>query len=178
MNYEGPPIPEKIELLPGMSELTIRRRWRSWRILPLFLFAIAWDSFLVFWYTMALSGKGAPWLAIIFPIGHVAVGIGITYFVVASFLNVTDVVLSSSRVRVRTYPLPWHRTRDLNPGEIVDTRVKYAGRNQTCATYDLRYRTRENRERKLVTGLSEDEAEYLDFQVRKTLGLNARTSID
>ena len=172
MKTEGPPIPDRIELLPGLDALTIRRRWRSWRVVPLLLFVVAWDSFLVFWYSMALSGKGAPWIAIVFPIGHLAVGIGLTYFAIASLFNNTDVILSSSRVTVRTYPLPWPADRELSPGDIADTRVKPAGRTLNTDTYEIRYRTRANREKKLVGGgLTDDEAVFIEYHIRKTIGL-------
>ena len=172
MKTEGPPIPDRIELLPGLDALTIRRRWRSWKLVPLLIFVIAWDSFLFFWYSMALSSKGAPWIAIVFPIGHLAVGVGLTYFVIASLLNNSDVILSPSRAAVRTYPIPWPADRELSPGDIADTRVKPAGRTLNTDTYEIRYRTRANREKKLVGGgLTDDEAVFIEYHIRKTIGL-------
>src|SRR5438445_5351048 len=62
----------------------MRRRWfRPMHVFLLF-FCIAWDSFLVFWYSMAIFAPapgGFDIIAIVFPICHVAVGVGLTYAV-------------------------------------------------------------------------------------------------
>lgn len=169
---KDPPIPEGMHVVAtGLNTVQIRRTWRSWKVIPLAIFAVVWDSFLFFWYSVALAGKGTPLFAIIFPLGHVAVGLGITYFVVCSLLNQTDIEISPSVVRVKTHPLPWLGDRELAPTGIIDTRIKESYSKNGTFTYEVRYRTCDNRERTLVAGLSDDQAEFVNYHVRMSLGL-------
>src|SRR5437660_1656331 len=105
MAPKAPSIPEGLDLLAAPQGVIIRRRWFSWEVIPLLIFAIVWDSILFFIYSHAFSGKNTSWIVILFPLGHVAVGVWITYYVLCSFLNVTDVILSPDAVRVSTHPL-------------------------------------------------------------------------
>ena len=98
----------------------VRLSWGWWRWSYLFLvfFAIAWDGFLVFWYAMAVFGPGPghsafSWFAILFPICHVAVGVGLTYFLIAAMLNRTTVELDQSLLTTRVGPVPWLGNRAL-----------------------------------------------------------------
>jgi hypothetical protein len=99
-------------------DLTIGWRWYTHAIWFLVFFAIIWDGFLFVWYTVAigqlLSGKG-DWSAVImlvFPTLHLLVGVGITYAVFATFLNRTEVKLSSGELTVYQGPLPvWGNKR-------------------------------------------------------------------
>jgi hypothetical protein len=166
-----PAIPEGIDILPKMNELVIVRRWFSWRIVPLIFFAIAWDSFLIFWYASAFTGKNVPWLAIVFPIGHVAVGVGLTYFVVASLVNKTGLTLSPDHVRVQTAPLPWPHNQTLRPGDIRSVWVQSAGRNNGQPRFAVHFRNSKNRSKKLLSGLNEEQAAFIEHHLNATLGL-------
>src|SRR5262245_34370871 len=89
------PLPERMIVMHGAAgdaelasyrtaagaprEVTIEWRWfRPAQHLFALLFAVCWDAFLVFWYTTA-AVSGGPWLVFVFPLIHVAVGVGITY---------------------------------------------------------------------------------------------------
>lgn len=105
------PLPAQFSLDDDGRNLTIRQRWFHPALFFLLFFAIAWDSFLVFWYSMALGNQGPPggfrWLMIIFPIAHVAVGVGITYGTLAGFLNTTVIRVADGWLSVQHGPLPW-----------------------------------------------------------------------
>jgi hypothetical protein len=167
-----PAIPDKIDLIANMTGTTIRRTWLGWSVVPLAIFCIAWDSFLFFWYSMALGGDKAPWIAIVFPVGHVAVGIGLTYYVVASLLNKTDLTISPAKVTVSSYPIPWGARKEVDTGDIVNVRVKYTSSNNGNPSYGIRYTNRNNREKSLIRGgLSDDQAEFIVYHLRKILNL-------
>lgn len=86
--------------------LTIRRRWFEAQHVFLLFFCIAWDAFLVNWYGMAFAGD-APLIMVVFPIAHVAVGVGLTYYVLAGFLNRTTIEVTDGMLLVRHGPMPW-----------------------------------------------------------------------
>jgi len=167
-----PAIPEKIDVIANPSELTIRRKWLGWDVVPLAVFCVAWDSFLFFWYSMALGSGKAPWIAIVFPVGHVAVGVGLTYSLIASLFNTTDLSISASKVIVTTYPIPWGAKKEVNTDDIVDVRIKYTSSSNGKSSYGIRYQNKIKREKNLIRGgLNDDQAEFIEYQIRKTLNL-------
>jgi len=165
-------IPEGLDLVEAQDGTTLLRKWRSWKVVPLIFFVIAWDSFLIFWYGMAFTSKEAPWLMIVFPIGHVAVGVGLTYYVLASLFNKTRIVCNPLGVRVRTSPIPWFGgnkmvwTQEIGHLRIRD---KYDANNPT--TYMVMYADNNRKERRLVAGLPEwEQADFIARVVSATVG--------
>lgn len=105
-------------------ELTIRWSWYTHAIWFLVFFAIFWDGFLIVWYSIGIReflGKGQiNWgmiIMLVFPILHVAVGIGITYAVLVTFLNRTVVRVSGGELSIYQGPLPVWGNRRLS---IID----------------------------------------------------------
>ena len=85
-------------MVPRPKDITIRKkdgrvelswRWFSLKYLFLLCFVIAWDGFLLFWYSMAFGSGDAPWIMFVFPIAHLAVGIVLTYTTLAGLFNRT-----------------------------------------------------------------------------------------
>ena len=100
------PIPESVRIEKDGKGAVIIQRWFSWKYIPMVFFCLVWDSFLCFWYTAVLGGN-APWIFIVFPIGHLAVGIGITYSTLAGFLNRTCLELTKDKLSIWFESLPW-----------------------------------------------------------------------
>lgn len=104
-------------------DLSIRWRWYTHAIWFLVFFAIVWDGFLLVWYAAVLRSVGKAdgpgfWIGLLFPLIHVAVGIGITYACVACFFNRTEIKLASSELSVWNGPLPSFGNRAVNSMEI------------------------------------------------------------
>jgi len=172
-------IPEGLDLIDSINLTTIRRVWISWKVAPLIIFAIAWDSFLVFWYSVAFKGH-TPWIMVVFPIGHVAVGLGLTYFVIASLFNKTDIECNPLGVLVKTYPLPWIGNCAVRAEDIkgIVVRERFGNRsgnqfgNQGSMTYSVMYIDSSRKEKKLVKGLTAlEQATFIAQVIRNTLGL-------
>jgi hypothetical protein len=113
-------------------------RWFKWDYVGLLLFCVFWDGFLVFWYTIAFT-KGGPLMMKLFPILHVAVGVSLTYTVLAGFLNRTRVEVSpGGELSVRHFPLPWVRNRRIPPGQIEQLFCEESSwRNNNRRTFHL-----------------------------------------
>jgi hypothetical protein len=114
----GPvPRPERFRIATT-GGLDVSWHWFSPKYLFLALFCVAWDSFLVFWYGTVLF-TGGPWIAVVFPVVHVAVGVGLTYSVLAHFLNRTRVSVDGDVLRVRHAPLPWAGARAIPVHDVA-----------------------------------------------------------
>lgn len=138
-------------------------------------FAVLWDSFLFFWYSQALGRDETPWIAVVFPLGHVAAGIGITYYVIAASVNTTDVTISESLVEVASGPVPWLGDRSITVDQFTAVLVRERRGSRGARTYSVMYADRQRKERTLLKGLPRlDQAEFIADTIRDTLALDAK----
>ncbi|OGG55453.1 MAG: hypothetical protein A3F84_14975 [Candidatus Handelsmanbacteria bacterium RIFCSPLOWO2_12_FULL_64_10] len=155
--------------------LVITWRWFSLKYIFLTVFVLFWDGFLIFWYSMAL--RSDDWLPILFPIIHVAVGVGLTYSVLAGYLNKTRIQVTPRSLEIEHGPLPW-------PGKRLEAsyvkqlyckeRIQHS-RNSTSYSYELRAVTHDGGDRKLLKGLEEaEQALYLEQEIEKFLRIEDR----
>jgi len=166
------PIPEGLDLITDYQGVVIRRKWFSHVVWFILLFVIVWDSFLITWYSSVTRIDGKDLFSLlfyIFPLGHVAVGVGLTYFCVCVFFNTTDILARPDHLQIITYPLPWIGSkvvsrRDLN-GFLV--RERWSNNNNynngaRSVTYKVSYVDTDNREQTLLARLSNrEQAEYI-----------------
>lgn len=169
------PIPANIELLEERGNLVIRKKWFSPAVFLLLFFCIMWDGFLVFWYLGATRMDTVPLMHILFPLGHVAVGAGLTYFTVAGFVNKTDIIISPMQLVVRIQPLKW-------PGEgtyfISDVKQLYTyekvrkTKNGHSITYEVRMLDNHDQQKTLVRGLeNKNQGIYIEKEIEKIIGI-------
>jgi len=132
------PIPEKLRVQELGRDLRISWRWFQPAILFLVPFCIAWNSFLVGWYSIAAGSNGPPGafkiIFVLFPIGHVAVGLGLLYVCLVGILNRTTIDVTRGTIRVSHGPLPGKRGRTLS---IDDVDQLYVKRNGDAKSYSL-----------------------------------------
>ncbi|RBP35886.1 hypothetical protein DES53_11952 [Roseimicrobium gellanilyticum] len=173
------PLPPGLQIEEGALGLNIKRRWFSWIVLFLIPFCIAWDSFLVFWFTGVLSkGGDVPWIVVVFPIAHVAAGVGMTYFTLATLMNSTRISLESGLMRVRHGPLPWRGNQDIDASSLDQlfckekvNRVK----NGVHYTYEVWAVLRDGTSRKILgVSLDRDQALYIEQKLEQALGIKDR----
>lgn len=167
------PMPQGIEVLSEGGTTILRKRWWSWGVLFLLFFAVFWNGFMVAWFGIAI--KKGLWPMALFGSIHAAVGLGMAYFVVASFVNVTDVVIAPGELRVRSHPLPWMGNRSLSTADIAQlytTSVTHRTRHGSRTSYQVHVIDRAGRESKLLTGLSsQEQGLFVEKTVEETLGL-------
>lgn len=153
--------------------LRIRWRWFSGMFLFLAFFCVAWDSFLIFWYSIAFTQKGVPWLIVVFPVAHVAVGIGLTYFTIAGFVNSTTVEVGQEKLSVRHFPLPWGGNRTIPAADIVQLHCEQKtsrNDNTTTFTYNLFATLKTGTRIKLLSGFTDPgEPKMLEQVIEKRL---------
>lgn len=171
-------LPEGLRCEEGVAETVITRRWFTPAVLFLIFFCVAWDSFLVFWYSMAFTQRGVPWIMVVFPVAHVAVGVGLTYFVIASLLNRTVITAGRGSLSVRHGPVPWRGGGAWRQGEIDQLFCKAKqvnGKNGESTNYELHAVLRAGQTQKLVgIGMTEEQVLYLEQKLEKALNIQDR----
>jgi predicted RNA-binding Zn-ribbon protein involved in translation (DUF1610 family) len=178
------PIPSKLHVEELGDELTIRWRWFSPAVFFLLPFCIAWNAFLVGWYSLAFGNDmdmpGAMRLVfLIFPLAHVAVGVGLAYAVLIMLLNSTTVNVQRGELLVRHGPIP-------SPGNatipVDDIEQIYCGvdiskgsKGKPGVTYPLRAMLKSGRVVDLLPRNSEhDVARAVEHLIERHLGIEDR----
>ena len=167
----------KVQERPG--ELEISWRWFRWEHVFHAVFCAVWDSFLIFWYSMAFTHppKGAgSWLVILFPAAHVAVGVGLTYNTLAGFWNRTTVRATPERLSIHHGPIPWSGNRAIPLSELRKLHVADGPRNRRnyVAAYLLLAVTQRGEELKLLSVDDSSQAQFLKQQIESFGGMSAR----
>lgn len=172
-----------LELPPGMAltrtpyGVEITRRWFSPVVLFLIPFCLVWDGFLFVWYAAAFK-TGAPTMAILFPLLHVAAGVGITYWTLACLFNKTRLLVERGELVITHGPLPWFGYRRI-PGVMMDqiyakSHVTH-GKNGPSTDYQLWHVNSAGRHEKLhANSLTADQALYIEQQLELALGIKDR----
>jgi hypothetical protein len=167
-------IPDRFEIHDGGASFWIQWKWPRLIALPLAAFSIAWNAFLVSWYSGVLRAD-APASMLLFPIPHVVAGLVLPYVALAFWLNSTFVGIEAGELRVRHRPLPFpgHRTLRVNDVQQLFC-VERTGRKGSVS-YDVMARLVSGPETKLLGGLSNGrEARFIEEQVEARMGLTDR----
>jgi hypothetical protein len=172
------PRPREVTLEKQGQSLKLSWRWFSPKYIGLAIFAVVWDAFLCFWYSIAFSGNGMPWIMIVFPLGHVAVGLGISYSVLAGFLNKTTLRIEKARFSVHHDPVPWLGEVNVPVSELEQLYCKEkhtSSKNGSSLSYQLCAVLKDGRKLDLVSGLdSPDVALFVEQQIEDWLQIEDR----
>ncbi|MEM9075342.1 MAG: hypothetical protein AAGE52_42995 [Myxococcota bacterium] len=161
---------------PGRFEAS--RRWFTPMVPALTLCAALWAGFLVVWYSIATSIPNASARSVFwFPLLHVAVGIGLTWYVLANWFNRTRIVVQEGHLSTRAGPIPapWSRNKELKLRDVELFRAEFA--KVTVQKYDedpvrlwnVVARTRGGSDVVVVAGLPEEIARYLARRLQRQL---------
>lgn len=157
------------------GSITIVRRWFSPHFIFLTFFCVAWDAFLVFWYSTATSGPGPfALIAVIFPLAHVAVGVGLTYYTIAGYVNRTTFHLDAHSLTVRHAPLPWKGNHTLAREDIQQLYCEEQvnqGKNGPTRSYYLSAVLVDGRQVRLAS-MPAEQARYIEDLLEERLGIS------
>jgi hypothetical protein len=175
MERIGVGLPEGLDLVHHGSHVELVLKWFSWKIAAMTAFALFWDGFLVNWYVNVAPRAKDP-MAIYFPLIHVAVGLAVTYYVIAGWFNRTHILVGQGKVAIRHSPIPWFGSTEINASNLkqlyTQERVRPARRGNGSVTYEVRAVTQEGRNTKLLGGLeTSEQALSIEQEIEKRLGI-------
>lgn len=175
------PQPRRVVVERTPAGLRFSWRWFSPKYIAMAIFCVAWDAFLCFWYSLALGMPNPPWIMVVFPIGHLAIGVGLTYTTLAGFINRTSVALENGRLTVQHDPAPWPGEVNAPLGDLQQLYCKekrHSGKNGPSFTYQLCARLKDGRDLNLVANLESPEiAQYLEQEIETVLRIEDRPVI-
>jgi hypothetical protein len=171
----GVGLPERFEIDESGGTFRILWAWPRLMAVPLILFSMAWDTFLVFWYYNAAvrdQPSEVEWLFLLFPIGHVAVGLVLPYAGAAFLVNKTIVDVSGLEITVAHRPLPFPGNRKIPVAHLRQFFCVERTRQKGSPAYTVMARLTSGREVTLISGLSTDrEARFLEERLERRIGL-------
>jgi hypothetical protein len=151
--------------------VVLERSWFQASLFFMVIFCSVWDSVLVFWYSVALRGH-APWIMVVFPLGHLAVGIGLTYATLCGFVNRTRIAVEGGQLVIRHGPLPWKGNRALEANDLDQLFCEENVSSKGARTYSLSARTKSGEKVVLLKSLPEaDQALYIEQLFEDRLGI-------
>jgi len=177
------PVPARWAMRHEGSALIFSNRWFRPVFIFLAVFCTVWDSFLFLWYSLAfgegtVSASAFSVIFMVFPLLHVAVGLGLTYYTIAGFINTTTITVDRGRLIIRHFPLPWLYGGAIATNEIDQIYCKESvqtNKGTAWYRYAVSVLLKNGRERKLIANLdAPEEALYLEAEIEKFLGITDR----
>ncbi len=175
----GALIPDGLEVLRLSEELEIDVNWRRAAsrsgIRFLMFFTAVWNLILLPFILVAIfTGE---FQILLFTSLHLAVGLGLIYYLARIFLNTTKVIVNRSGIVLSTGPLraPWSKPKRISRSDIRQLYVsKYKssttnGRpNYAYALYVILHNTQKI---KLLSQMSLETQLYLEQEIERFLGI-------
>jgi hypothetical protein len=177
MPSPGSVKPPGVDFQLDFDALTISYRWRSPRHFILLFVCIAWDVASVpLLGTASFDGfHTAALISLVFAI----LGLGLTYFTLAGFLNRTTITVNLQWLVITHGPIPWGADKCIEIARInqlyaVEPFSRLGGRTSPFG-YRLNAVLRDQTKLKLLSGLSSpDMARFVEQSVEEYLHIEDR----
>jgi hypothetical protein len=169
---EPAPCPANVQVEDlGPLSWTARWRWFTPALFFQLIFCVVWDGFLVFWYSAAFASRQVCPAA--FATGHLAVGVGFTYNVIAGFLNTTRVTLDPATLTIRHSPVYWRGNRQIPSTSIRQLTCKRVPSQRKGApdNFELHVTTAAGESFRLLSLPTLDHARFLRQQLERRLDI-------
>lgn len=177
------PLPKGVTVEQDYEGLKITRKWFNLTAIFLTIFCLFWDGFMVMWFAISIS-TGAYEMAAFGSI-HAIVGICITYWCIALYLNKTTITVSSYLIKVHHSPLPFPGSKEHNIDQLNQVFIKERVRTSHSSgeyssssryyTYDIYILDGNNKETKILSNLNDkSQALYIEQEIEKYLDIEDR----
>lgn len=168
---------DKLHIYEAPDAFEITLKWYSPIAWFLLFFSAVWCGFLFVFYGMLASSGGTPLFAYLFPLLHVAAGIGISYYTACLFFNKTFVDVVDDHLMVHHDPIPWWKGNVSIPITLIDQLyVKESinrGKNGTSTTYSLRAKLKNGQDKDLlnVGTITSEQLQKIETRLEDFLGI-------
>lgn len=141
-------------------------RWFRWMYVFAAIFLVFWDtiSFGIVFGGMRHGGAGV--FSLLLP--HAWIGAAMTYWTVAHLFNRSTIELGPAGIVVKTGPVPW-RSFSRGRAEIAGFDVHRGMGNRGQPSFEVRVIGPDRRAKRVLAGLSQEEATYLASELNDAL---------
>lgn len=177
---EGKPgeltLPKKFQLAWPAGGMEVSWRWFKLQYIFLAVFCVFWDGFLLFWYGATGAG-GAPIVFWLFPLAHVAVGVGLSYWTLAGLVNRTTLRVAQGQLAIEHGPIPWRGAKlpTSSLDQLFCKRHVWRGKQGVHYTYELFAVLGNGEQKKLLSGFDDvEQLLWLEHHIERVLGIQDR----
>ena len=171
--------PEGVEVLKLRSELDLRLDWK--KTTPkggkafLMMFTFFWNIILLPFVLISIfSGN---WGILLFLTLHLAVGLGLIYYLAGIFLNKSSINLSRRKLKVRTMPIPFPFMKS-GEYELSDIKQFYVSKYTASTSngvpnyaYALYAILKNGDKVSLLRGMNRETQHYMEQEIETYLGI-------
>lgn len=176
----APPRPAHLNVEVQGGRLQMSYRWRAGHLFMLIPFTIAWNGFLVGWYTMAVHIPGpAKLIMLVFPIAHLAAGLFMVHLCLTGLFNRTTITVDRTAIEIRHGPIPAGGNVRLNVHEVEQLfcrgKTNTDSDGDTTHHFSLHAVLRDGLRRDLLINESDrDLVQFVEYMIEAHLGLEDR----
>lgn len=166
------PMPDKFSIRDDGDTLTIERKWFSWGVIFVGIFAIIWNAVLWIFFVPNFSEVGSMFTLFLLP--FIGAGIFLIYTSIAGLLNTTSITVRSKQLKISHYPLPFPGyTVSIGDIEQLFTKQRISRtKNGTRIYYQLYVLLGDGREKALLKDLpTPEQALYVEQEVERFLDI-------
>lgn len=167
-------LPEGIDILKLTHELTLYIKWSNAFNKFLLLFAAIWNSVVLLFVIIAIAT--GTWIILLFISIHLSVAIGLSYYLIAQWLNTTQISVTGQRLAITHQPVwvPLYKNREIDSTSIKQLFCSQyeAGKvnNRPQYAYEVKLITQSGEEIRLMHGLKKAvQAQYIEQQIEQYL---------
>jgi len=172
-------LPKGIEIYELSRSLLIDHKWRHSLNPFIVFFTLFWNAIVFFITAVAVADLG---LAGMLPIGlHLTVGIGLLYWVIASFLNTTTIAVEDRFIDISHRPIkiPFWKNKQIDLDEIEQIYVEKYSNGSTNGkktyAYQVKARLRTRNDEVIIKNLSlYEQARFIEQEIEYYLGIQDR----
>lgn len=182
MSQEPPLHPDGWKFEGESDRLLFRGRWWTNAVFFLVIWCTVWDGILFaiygFQVKLFLSTGQIIWPALLFPLLHVAVGLAMTYYLIALMLNETVVEVTRERLSVKFKPLRWRGAIEVASADVAQLYVmhrKVRRKSSYVHQFDLNAQTKDGSWVRLLANQENPAVvKFLEYHIERFLGLENR----
>jgi len=159
------PLPHGLTIEENTSVLKIIKKWFNMSHIPILVFSVFWNGFLIFFYSIIISSfrqsdesSTAFLIMFLFPLLHVAVGVGLFYYGISGLLNYTTIQVEQGLLKVYHHPIPWPGNKEIHIASIKQLYCNEGYKSTKSGhyqVYDVNVIFTDNKQIKLVSSLTE-----------------------
>lgn len=164
-------LPKSLEIYRRGLYIEIVRKWFGRKTLLITTIVIFYSVFFLMSYMKGYA-DGDPMFFHVELSLQLAVGIGLIYYALASWLNQTHIRVGQGNISVQHKPIPWLGNKTLNVSGLKQlySEERVWRKDAHVITYEVHALTRGDRSLKLVTGLdSKEQAVYIEQKIENHL---------
>lgn len=169
-------LPKNLKIEKHRTSMLIIRTWFGPAIIFLTLFCVIWDGIVgTFIIALLIKGQYAP---LLFLSIHGTIGLVITYFTIAGYINKTFIDVDSSNIKITHRPLPWPGQKSISLEKISQLYSKkkmYHTKNGVHYKYEIHIIRENNKDEILINNLEkEEQALFIEQEIESFLKIEDR----